>query len=107
MSGDVDLSEEPRRWLATKGVETAPPRRMEETSFEQLWLRLGKQYLFLHQGSCEHAIVFTRCSLLSASAVLSSSLAVRDRANSSVVGEGQTCFGQTPLDRGCASVDMY
>jgi len=66
VSGDVDLSEEPRRWLATKGVATGEPRRMEETSFEQLWLRLGKQYLFLHQGSCEHAIVFTQCWMATA-----------------------------------------
>lgn len=66
VSGPKDLSEQPRRWLATKGIAAEPPRQMEETSFEQLWLRLGKQYLFLHQGSCEHAIVFTQCWMATA-----------------------------------------
>ena len=28
-------------------------------------LRLGRQYLFVHHGNCEHSIVFTRCWLAS------------------------------------------
>ena len=39
---------------------------MDEVTFEMLWLRLGKQYLFLHQGSCEHTLVFTACWLATA-----------------------------------------
>ncbi|KAK4295363.1 hypothetical protein Pmani_032070 [Petrolisthes manimaculis] len=32
---------------------------MEETKFEDLELRLGYPYVYMHQGNCEHLLVFT------------------------------------------------
>ena len=62
----IDLSEGPRAWLEARGEPAPEPMRMDEVTFEMLWLRLGKQYLFLHQGSCEHTLVFTACWLATA-----------------------------------------
>lgn len=39
---------------------------MGDTPLEMLELRLGRQYLFVHHGDCEHVIVFTDCWLASA-----------------------------------------
>ena len=50
-----------------RGGHWEPPRPMESMRIGELRLRLGAQYLFVHHGSCEHALVFTRCSLLTAS----------------------------------------
>jgi len=62
-SGPADLSVGPRDWLEARGEAPQQPQRMEEVTFEMLRLRLGKQYCFLHHGSCEHTIVFTACWL--------------------------------------------
>lgn len=37
---------------------------MEATCFSDLTIRLGLPYLYLHQGNCEHMIVFTDLRLL-------------------------------------------
>ena len=36
---------------------------MDVTRLGELTLCLGRQYLFVHQGDCEHALVFTACWL--------------------------------------------
>lgn len=51
------------RHEADEDDEPTPPRPMSEVRFGDLRLRLGAQYLFVHHGSCEHSIVFTRCAL--------------------------------------------
>jgi len=65
-SGPVDLSAGPREWLQARGEAPQDPQKMEEATFEMLRLRLGRQYCFLHHGSCEHTIVFTACWLATA-----------------------------------------
>lgn len=49
-------------WLAAIGSappDLVPAKRMERVRFRDLNICLGKQYLFVHQGSCEHVFVFT------------------------------------------------
>jgi len=38
-------------------------RRMRGVRFADLSVRLGAHYLYVHQGSCEHILVFTDCRL--------------------------------------------
>uniref|UniRef100_A0A0B6ZLB7 snRNA-activating protein complex subunit 3 n=1 Tax=Arion vulgaris TaxID=1028688 RepID=A0A0B6ZLB7_9EUPU len=40
---------------------------MAETSFFDLTIRLGHHYLFMHQGNCEHSVLFTDMRLFNAS----------------------------------------
>lgn len=46
----------PRTVLYTAGV-------MDETRFEDLRVRLNFPYLLMHQGKCEHLVVFTEVRL--------------------------------------------
>ena len=63
VDGDVDLSRQLRSWLLSRG--NAPPALalMAETRISDLRLRIGRQYLFVHHGDCEHAVVFLSCWL--------------------------------------------
>ena len=67
LDGATDPSAEARAWLAEHGDAAKRARRMDEVTFDELHLRLGAQYLFVHHGSCEHAVVFTKCHLASSS----------------------------------------
>jgi hypothetical protein len=73
--GEEDLSSEVRPWLAAithpEGCTSAsePPRLMAGVRFSDLTIRLGRQYLFVHHGNCEHALVFTQCWLACATDV--------------------------------------
>jgi len=40
-------------------------RRMEDTTFYDLSLRVGERYLYCHQGNCMHYIIFTEVRLVS------------------------------------------
>ena len=66
VSGREDLSAEVRAWVRAHGGVGASPRDMGSVTFGELRLRLGTAYLFVHHGDCEHALVFTRCALLTA-----------------------------------------
>ncbi|KAJ3149514.1 hypothetical protein HDU86_006919 [Geranomyces michiganensis] len=33
-------------------------KEMDQTAFADLTVRFGRKYLFVHQGDCEHAVVF-------------------------------------------------
>ena len=51
-----------RSWI--EGVPNAEiggyqPKSMSKTKFSDLEVRFGYPYLYLHQGDCEHIIVFT------------------------------------------------
>ncbi|CAL4097232.1 unnamed protein product, partial [Meganyctiphanes norvegica] len=48
------------RWVRTR-KEIGPMKRadMTRTCFSDLELRLGYPYIFMHQGNCEHIIIFT------------------------------------------------
>ncbi|KAL1527323.1 hypothetical protein AB1Y20_015994 [Prymnesium parvum] len=67
VSGEVDLSEAARARLQQETGAEVQAHSMEETTLEMLQLRLGRAYLFVHHGKCEHAIVFTECELASMS----------------------------------------
>jgi snRNA-activating protein complex subunit 3 len=68
--GHRDYSEVIRNWAAESGRGIGPLeyQRMETTRFEDLELQLGYPYLYLHQGDCEHLLVFTDLRLLTPSA---------------------------------------
>jgi len=39
-------------------------KKMEETTFYDLSLRVGERYLYCHQGNCKHFIIFSEVRLL-------------------------------------------
>jgi len=54
------------KWIAegaapnwTKALTQIRQHKMESAMFQQLKIRLGWPYLYLHRASCEHTIVFT------------------------------------------------
>ncbi|XP_070543103.1 snRNA-activating protein complex subunit 3-like isoform X2 [Ptychodera flava] len=64
-----DLSEPIREWAKSrrKGWPlTFDTKKMEETNFNDLSIKLGKPYLYCHQGDCEHVIAFADLRLLHA-----------------------------------------
>lgn len=50
-----------RSWAAERDRQIGPFDRqsMENTKFEDLDIQLGYPYLYLHQGNCEHLLVFS------------------------------------------------
>jgi snRNA-activating protein complex subunit 3 len=32
-------------------------RKMEETTFQELTVRIGVPYIYVHQGNCEHMLI--------------------------------------------------
>ena len=40
-------------------------RQMSRVTFNELAIRLGEEYLYLHQLDCEHSLVFTRMRIVS------------------------------------------
>lgn len=62
-SGAADLSAHVRPWLEVRGKPSPPPKPMGSTRLGELTIRLGRQYLFVHHGDCEHALVFLSCWL--------------------------------------------
>jgi snRNA-activating protein complex subunit 3 len=58
----IDYSKNIIKWYKENGLSDADnllTARMEETTFNDLSLRIGQKYLFCHQGSCKHFIRFT------------------------------------------------
>jgi snRNA-activating protein complex subunit 3 len=43
----------------SRGVGPFSSQRMELTHFIDLKARLGQPYCYMHQGDCEHIIIFT------------------------------------------------
>ncbi|XP_045216380.2 snRNA-activating protein complex subunit 3-like [Mercenaria mercenaria] len=60
-----DYSKEIREWASqpprNKNYET---KRMEDTTFLDLTVKLGAPYLYMHQGDCQHLLVFSDIRLL-------------------------------------------
>lgn len=74
VDGPRDISQPTREWIAGQRerlscngdpVVADAPVEMGSVRFSQLHIRLGAQYLFVHDGGCQHALVFEECSLLS------------------------------------------
>ena len=65
-----DLSASVREWLAQRSGVTPELLPMATTTLSSLGLHLGRQYLFVHHGDCEHSVVFTRCALATSADVL-------------------------------------
>ncbi|CAI5442838.1 unnamed protein product [Caenorhabditis angaria] len=60
---NTDPSETIRNWAATKSsVGEMHVKDMRTTRLDQLTARLGQPYVFIHQGTCEHLIVFNELS---------------------------------------------
>lgn len=57
--GNIDYSDVIKKWAAGKNLDLNVTLSMETSSFNMIDLRLGYPYLYMHQGNCEHLIVFT------------------------------------------------
>lgn len=66
-SGSQDYSQVIRDWAKEpeRGIGQMQSVAMEDTSFLDLNIRLGQPYIYLHQGDCEHLIVFSDIRILS------------------------------------------
>uniref|UniRef100_A0A0A9YWM2 snRNA-activating protein complex subunit 3 n=1 Tax=Lygus hesperus TaxID=30085 RepID=A0A0A9YWM2_LYGHE len=47
------------RYLHSPHLFPYTQRAMESTTFSELRIRLGSHYLYQHQGSCQHTLIFT------------------------------------------------
>eukprot|EP00211_Chloroparvula_japonica_P008079 CAMPEP_0119135250 /NCGR_PEP_ID=MMETSP1310-20130426/18922_1 /TAXON_ID=464262 /ORGANISM="Genus nov. species nov., Strain RCC2339" /LENGTH=316 /DNA_ID=CAMNT_0007126117 /DNA_START=25 /DNA_END=972 /DNA_ORIENTATION=- len=62
----IDYSKNLLEWLSSTGLYTDPQFdvfkscRMEDATFNDLKISIGTPYRYVHQGDCEHVIVFTR-----------------------------------------------
>ncbi|KAA6371625.1 MAG: putative snRNA transcription factor, partial [Streblomastix strix] len=74
-ANNIDYSKNIRDWTDEKKRYTTPgigilnSRKMEETTFIDLNIRIGQPYLYVHQGNCEHNIVFTEVRMVTESDV--------------------------------------
>ncbi|KAK2954198.1 putative snRNA-activating protein complex subunit 3 [Blattamonas nauphoetae] len=66
-----DYSEPIMRWLEQDdrnlrpGLGAFATRPMEQTTFLDLNIKIGQPYLYVHQGNCEHTIVFSEARIIS------------------------------------------
>jgi len=59
----IDWAGENKRYLQSD-LAGFTSRKMEETTFNDLSIRLGQNYLYCHQGNCEHILVINNVRLL-------------------------------------------
>lgn len=57
--GNLDYSIEVKEWAKSKKLPFELTEFMESVRFNSIKFRLGYPYLFMHQGGCEHLIIFT------------------------------------------------
>jgi len=64
-----ELSEPIIEWAKRRSDEVGPftSACMHETRFVDLKLRLGQPYVYIHQGHCEHLIIFSDLRMMSSS----------------------------------------
>ena len=55
----IEWSESENRAELSPQLDRYSMKKMEETKFEELTIRLGYPYLYGHHGNCEHLLVFT------------------------------------------------
>ncbi|XP_063222473.1 snRNA-activating protein complex subunit 3 isoform X2 [Bacillus rossius redtenbacheri] len=59
-----DISAQTREWALERGLPRMATARMESTRLCDLSVRLGYPYVYVHQGDCEHLVVFSVARLL-------------------------------------------
>ncbi|XP_064620708.1 snRNA-activating protein complex subunit 3-like [Lineus longissimus] len=61
-----DYSELITKWVRERdrGLGPYETRLMENTTFLDLTIQLGKPYVYVHQGDCEHLLIFTTIRML-------------------------------------------
>ncbi|KAK3590277.1 hypothetical protein CHS0354_016430, partial [Potamilus streckersoni] len=52
-------------WAKERNLGLMESQQMEESIFLDLKLRLGQPYVYVHQGDCEHLIIFSDIRLFS------------------------------------------
>lgn len=69
---NIDLSTVIIDWASSSGRGIGPfySKRMEETKFSDVIIRLGHPYLYQHQGDCEHLFVFSDVQFVKSSLLL-------------------------------------
>ncbi|KAL3866364.1 hypothetical protein ACJMK2_043669 [Sinanodonta woodiana] len=60
-----DYSQNIIKWAKEKNLGQMESHLMEECTFLDLKIRLGQPYVYVHQGDCEHIIIFSDIRLLS------------------------------------------
>lgn len=45
-------------FLKERGLDILDSKKMEETQFSDLNIKLGYPYLYTHIGNCEHLVIF-------------------------------------------------
>lgn len=53
---NLDYSEPIRTWGLTRGIKLGESVSMESVKVEDLTIRFGYPYLYMHQGCCEHVV---------------------------------------------------
>lgn len=66
---NIDYSEVVMEWAKYKKMGPMKTGSLTETQFQDLTVRMGFPYVFVHQGNCEHLLVFSDVSLIHASDV--------------------------------------
>eukprot|EP00794_Sanderia_malayensis_P010226 gene10226-11275_t len=77
------------------GLGSFKSKRMEDTKFEELKIRLGYPYYYCHQGNCEHIFIFNDMRLIHAD----------DPPKLSAYP--QKCFLDRPRRTKCSVCDLY
>ncbi|XP_018328228.1 snRNA-activating protein complex subunit 3-like isoform X2 [Agrilus planipennis] len=62
--GAIDYSEVIRQWAKEKDIKGLKTADMDSTFVKDLKPRFGYPYVYVHQGNCEHLVVFTDARLL-------------------------------------------
>ncbi|KAL3277457.1 hypothetical protein HHI36_012804 [Cryptolaemus montrouzieri] len=70
----IDYSEEIIKWAENRKVGTFTSADMQTIRLNSLSPRFGYPYVYLHQGDCEHIMVFADAHILTANDCLSSQL---------------------------------
>ncbi|XP_025836009.1 snRNA-activating protein complex subunit 3-like [Agrilus planipennis] len=63
-TGSIDYSEVIREWAKEKNIKDLKTADMDGTFVKDLKPRIGYPYVYVHQGNCEHLVVFTDARLL-------------------------------------------
>ncbi|XP_046681474.1 snRNA-activating protein complex subunit 3-like isoform X1 [Homalodisca vitripennis] len=61
---NVDYSKTIKEWGTKRGILFGGTKQMERTLVEDLEIRFGYPYLYLHQGCCEHVVIINDARLL-------------------------------------------